>query len=1034
MTRYKLGIDMGIASIGWALIELNEENEPTGVIRDMGVRLFNSGREDKTNAPLAAKRRAKRSMRRQRERYKRRRTYLLNVLTAHGLMPEDPHERRQVADCTHPTMRANNPYQLRADALERKLTPYELGRVLFALNQRRGFKSNRLDSDETDGKSKNKIQADIEGLKRDMAQSGCRTLGQYFALRIRNSDPVLDGNKKGKSERKDLHTTRDMYEYEFDAIRLEQQEALTDDAWDKLKNIIFHQRPLRPVERGLCQIYGPLGFTGKEYQRLHKADPMAQEQRVWQDINNLKVREPGAHDARHLHDEERQELWALLQKQKTVGLNDRLCNKLGLESGTTFNLASAKKNAKLQGMATHIDLSKPERFGERWCKLQREEQSRIVHLLQTEANAEDLMAKLQNQWDLESDEAEACSKLPLEQGTARFCFHGMFDIVDLMSSVITKPEDKNRYMSVTEAMEVIQAYHARREHDPTITLSRVAADTLNIKHQKGGVITPDTRLKYYAKAMPEVGMHHKHRHVPEEKSYGVIGNPSVHIALNQLRKVVNAIIDKYDLPHSVAIELARDMKLTKDQKDAIGKANKRNADLRDAMIEECAKGGINVNPKSRQDFLKYKLWHELSEDCCNRKCIYSGRTISLSQLFSHEVNIEHILPRACSFDDSPANLTLAFRDENKMKGDQTPYEYYHDKPQEHAQLQERIQDLPENKKWRFDKDAKNRLDNEEGWRDNMLNDTKYISRLAGKYLRTICHDIQVSPGKLTAKARWQWFGNVEELTKRRDEDHRHHALDALTIALLSRSVIQKAQTASGQDTHLYEELDIPCPLDKEALRNSVRERMRTMLVSHRPDHGTEGQLHEETALYQDKKVKLSQKSSLTEEEHKKKKQSDGVKKFQDKPDESTMLFTKNHTQGKIEHTNYYAHGGVHHVDFWLLRDKKGKSKVHSVLVYAHEAQQQPPKPTRPHPAARFLMRLHKGDTVVHDKEKQGQVVVIRRINPSASQMVYVDVNKPMDPKAKLKLLGFGSLLKNNVRKAHIDILGRLRVGKPKVPK
>ena len=1002
--NYRLGLDMGISSIGWSVVEVADDKSQTPLrVVDMGVRKFNSGREDKTQAPLAAKRRQKRSMRRQRARFLRRQNKLINKLVDLGLMPTSPTERRQLADCTHPQITAlalkqATPYHLRAAALDDHLSAYALGRVLFALNQRRGFLSNRKGDKESASKE---FYEGINTLKQSL--NNHKTLGAYLAWRLDNNLPVLDSRAQSdaiKSNRSGLQTDRSMYETEFDIIRDAQEQSphhrLTSDDWDALKHIIFHQRPLKEVERGNCQVYGPQGHN---FERAYAADPLAQQLRIWQDINNLKIMEPGAKGFRHLTDEERQKIWQLLQTEAQPSLKTKVRLHLGLEAGTVFNLSTAKTGEKLTGLLTDITLSKPEFFGNRWHTFSTEDKSAIIDLVQRTQDLNILINTLMDDWGLTEEAAEKVTDLKLETGTSRFCTRALAEMVQLMSTTCTD-KASNRYISTTEAMAELAG---------------------GPQYRQEGDIPTTQRLPYYAQALPEVGMHHRHRTAEEERKYGIIGNPSVHIALNQLRHVVNAIIDTYGLPHSIAIELARDMKLSKKERDARDKQNKENAKRRERMVAEAQEARVAVNKDNREDFLRYKLWEELSADPCNRKCPYTGETINISKLFSNDVHIEHILPRSRTLDDSPANLTLATRDANKMKGNETPYEYFKRIGDDvgYQELLERVKDFPRNKQWRFMKDAMERLNDEERWLSSMLNDTRYMSKIAHKYLHLVCKNVQVSPGRLTAKARGQWFGAVEGLEKNRDADHRHHALDALTVALLSRSAIQKSQTVAGlgQDggDHHYQKLKLPCPMDKDALRAQTQQLMGSMLVSHRIDHGIEGQLHLETAIKHTDK---------------------GVQKFIESPADATQLVAIPHKQGDVEHTNYYAHGGIHHIDFWLVKekDKKGKIKerVEGVPVYAHQAFLPDGKTfqSRPHPAAKFLMRLHKGDVIVLDGKEQPDIPgIICQINPSQSRFVYTSPNKPFDSKGKLDAVGFTSLLKYNTRKAHIDILGRLKVGR-----
>src|SRR3954453_9349635 len=162
---YRLALDLGTNSIGWCLLDLNGSGDPCGV-RRMGVRIFPDGRDPKSKESLAADRRLARAMRRRRDRYLRRRSALMNALVAAGLMPVDPAERK--------ALESDDPYELRAKALAEPLTAGQVGRALFHLNQRRGFKSNRKAAGEEN--EAGKIKAGISALKTEIEASGETTL------------------------------------------------------------------------------------------------------------------------------------------------------------------------------------------------------------------------------------------------------------------------------------------------------------------------------------------------------------------------------------------------------------------------------------------------------------------------------------------------------------------------------------------------------------------------------------------------------------------------------------------------------------------------------------------------------------------------------------------------------------------------------------------------------------------------------------------------------------------------------------------
>ena len=171
--KYRLGLDLGTNSIGWAAVSLNEGGEPCGLL-GMGVRIFPDGRDSQSKASNAVARRTARGQRRRRDRYLKRRSELMGSLVDLGLMPADVDERREVQRL--------DPYRLRSRSLDQPLEPFELGRALFHLDQRRGFKSNRKAGGDEEAET-NAIGAAIDELRRSIQGSGARTLGEFLARR-----------------------------------------------------------------------------------------------------------------------------------------------------------------------------------------------------------------------------------------------------------------------------------------------------------------------------------------------------------------------------------------------------------------------------------------------------------------------------------------------------------------------------------------------------------------------------------------------------------------------------------------------------------------------------------------------------------------------------------------------------------------------------------------------------------------------------------------------------------------------------------
>ena len=159
---YRLSLDLGTNSIGWAQLSLNEALRPTDLL-DGGVHIFDQGRHPKSLASRAADRRVARGMRRNRDRGKLRTKDLVKALIAHGLMPAKRADRK--------ALEVIEPLSLRAAALTRRLEAFELGRAIFHLHQRRGFQSNR----KSDGGESGKISDANQALHARLTEEGFET-------------------------------------------------------------------------------------------------------------------------------------------------------------------------------------------------------------------------------------------------------------------------------------------------------------------------------------------------------------------------------------------------------------------------------------------------------------------------------------------------------------------------------------------------------------------------------------------------------------------------------------------------------------------------------------------------------------------------------------------------------------------------------------------------------------------------------------------------------------------------------------------
>ena len=186
MAAMRLGLDLGTNSIGWCLLNLDDSGNPSSIFRT-GVRIFNDGRDPKSLSSLKANRRQARSARRRRDRFLQRQSFLINEMVRRGLMPKDDHKRKSLA--------LKDPWQIRKTALDKELSPYDVGRAFFHINQRRGFKSNRKSQDNEAGV----VKQSIAELEMRLSETGARTLGEFLADRHASGEPVRARRRVGQT-------------------------------------------------------------------------------------------------------------------------------------------------------------------------------------------------------------------------------------------------------------------------------------------------------------------------------------------------------------------------------------------------------------------------------------------------------------------------------------------------------------------------------------------------------------------------------------------------------------------------------------------------------------------------------------------------------------------------------------------------------------------------------------------------------------------------------------------------------------------
>jgi CRISPR-associated endonuclease Csn1 len=1039
MKNYRLGIDLGATSIGWSLLELDNALNPVK-LENLGVRIFPDGRDAKSQEPLNVTRRDARGARRNRDRYLQRRAELIDSLITIGLMPKDKLERKKLEHL--------DPYFLRAKALDEELTLFEFGRAIFHLNQRRGFKSNRkLDTDDNDTGI---MKAAIKELSEQLQKSNSRTLGEYLYnlnLVLPKKDDIKRRSIRVKRGDKsyNLYPNRQMYIDELDLLWKKQKkyhDELTEDNKIKLKDIIFYQRPLQPQEKGSCQ------FEEGE-KRCSFAYVTAQKFRILQEINNLVLLdfEKKTHP---LSDEQRAIILNVLLIQKTASFKS-LRNKLGKDfaSNYTFNL-EREKRTKLLGDETSCEMRKEDHFGVKWDELDDNEKDEIIRRVLNERNDKEientLVQWLCDKYELDKDNAKKITTTSLSKKISNLSRKAIQKLIPYLFNGLNYYDacQKAGYDNTDDAPEEPKFFKGDLPYYGELF--------------KRDVLFGDKK-KYDQKNEPE-------------KYYGKISNVTVHIALNQLRKLVNKITETYGAPKQMVVELARELKLGKTKVKEIEKIQFQNRKHNEEIAIELERINIENNYENRT---KYKLWEELAKDPTKRCCPFSGVQIPLHKLFTHEFQIEHILPKSKTFNDRMINKTIAHRKANQDKGERSPFEAFGHNPQgyDYNEILARAENLPFNKRNRFFQDAMKHYQDEGEVLSRMLTDTQYMSRFAAKYMAYVCgkNNVWSIKGQLTAKLRAKWGLNelLSDDSSKNRADHRHHAVDAFVVACTSRSTMQKVAKAVkiSNDKFLDE---VPPPFDNFK-HLEIKTILDNTIISYKPDHGnakkaisqnkTVGQLHKDTAYglvsKDEKKGKITlsvrkylqyissrkqigeiidpriRATLLQRAEGRSSKEitailseyskETGIKRV--KIQFEKTIDTVVRIEDKYGNYKYYALGNNYCADIYCPDKGKKASKWQIEIISMFNAHQPNFEPLwhRENPTAKKIMRLYINDTVAYEENNKTEIRRVKKMSVDG-RLFFIDhriAKIDKNPNAT----SVKQMQENGYRKIGVDILGRV---------
>ncbi len=860
-----LGLDLGTNSIGWAIVNRNEDS--TYILLDKGVNVFQSGVaygksgerpmvEDRTNA---------RASRRTYFRRRLRKIELLRVLVEHKMCPYLSEE--DLSDWKHlkkypmredflkwqktDDNEGKNPYNARYISLTKKLdlsvgaNRYLLGRAFYHIVQRRGFLSNRK---ETTKESDGEVNAGIESLKKAIKEAGCEYLGEYFYKLY----------EKGEKIRNTYTHRIEHYKKEFDAICAKQE--LDSNLILKLDKAIFYQRPLKS-QKGQV---GKCTFE-KSKARCSISHPRYEEFRMWSFINNIRLKTWQDESFRPLNIEEIEKILPLFYRKnkpqfnfeeiaKKIAGKDNYCDKSDkTDKPYRFNY---KMYTSVSGSPVTAGLISV--FGDDWL-----DQIGSIYTLSEGKNQEEILndvwhalfffdddVKLQD-WAIEklqlSDEdASKFVKIPIQQGYASLSLNAINKILPYL-------KQGYRY---DEAVFLANLYVVMRCERGTPLMKKVVNDVVTIINDKSNNITERKKSTYqliaeylrdthnvstnYIEKLYHPSMIETYQKVIPVKGEYKLGSPRTSAVRNpmamrtlfRLRKLLNELLKegKIDNETKIRIEFARGLN-DSNMRKAIETYQRELETKRNEYIKKI-KGqmGQDYIP-SEDEILKYQLWEEQKH-----MCLYTGEQIGLSDFLgpAPKYDIEHTVPRSRGGDNSQMNKTLCDSYFNRdIKKSQLPSELPNYEvvmamiasfgwQEEIDRLRKQIEKTRGYAATKVKRDSKiqhrhylrmkmdylegklkrfTMTEVPEGFSNRQGVDVGIIGRYARLYLKTVFKNVSTVKGATTAEFRKMW-GLQDYCTSKERNTHAHHCIDAITIACIGHKEYD-AWAQFAKDEELY---------------------------------------------------------------------------------------------------------------------------------------------------------------------------------------------------------------------------------------
>lgn len=782
--KYRIGLDIGIASVGWSVIEHNENDDPCRII-DLGVRTFSPAENPKDGSSLAVDRRMARGNRRR----LRRRAF--RIEKARDFLSKNLLDNKEISKEHNLDI-----YELRKKGLDELLSIEELYYIVIHFVKHRGFRSNRKSETESEaGKVKKAIinsQSKLENY-RSIGEM-IATCSDYFDIRTNTNGKEYKEYFVRNHSTYDNCFLRDDLKNELLLILHNQAKLgnakITEDFINNVVDIFYNQRnfddgPNAPSPYKANFNVGYCTFEPEE-KRAPKASFSFEYFNALQKINHLSYSSDGVHKC----------LLTMDEKKKVI---ERLYKNGKVDYGTIRKLIGLSIEYKFMNLSYKQKKSSEEDSK----KLSEEELVKTIE--------KKVLCDFVN-----TNKIAKVLSIPISKENK-----DLFNVISIILSMRKSDSArinllKNNRQDDLFDTEKISKNLVLSLNNPILT-DEVIDKLIEINVEQFGnlslkaidKITPYLEEGLtYDKACEKAGYNFNTKAYEKKKKIEWIDltekgtnelqeitSPVVLRSVSQTIKVINAIVDKYGSPCAIYIELAREMAMNKAERNKADKQMKGRAIDNEKIIEKLKSLGIPC--PSGQDIVKYRLYEEQ-----NGKSAYSTKSFTsvigddLAEIFkNNNTQIDHIMPYSKCFDDSFNNKVLVLSNENQEKGNRVPREYItNDEQWKIFESFVNSGKFSPRKKQRLLMQSSN-IDQNEDLNQRALNDTKQASKFI---LNVINNHLLFEDSSLSKKPVIAVNGSITSflrkiwgISKIRFASSKHHAVDACVIACTNDRTIQK---------------------------------------------------------------------------------------------------------------------------------------------------------------------------------------------------------------------------------------------------